>query len=71
MDRSNKQMGLTDDWRQVLSDATALARMKRDFKDRAEEILRLQQEIRRMERKVAEGKEKCAAAEAGRVWRRV
>ncbi len=33
-------MGLTDDWRQVLSDATALARMKRDLKDRAEEILR-------------------------------
>jgi len=64
-------MGLTDDWRQVLADATALARMKRDLKDRAEEILRLQQEIRRMERKVAEGKERCAAAEVGRVWRRV
>jgi len=64
-------MGLTDDWRQVLTDATALAKMKRDLKDRAEEILRLQQEIRRMERKVAQGKEKCAAAEAGRVWRRI
>jgi len=55
----------------VLTDATALAKMKRDLKDRAEEILRLQQEIRRMERKVAQGKERCAAAEAGRVWRRI
>lgn len=64
-------MGLTDDWRQVLTDVTALARMKRDLKDRAEEILRLQQEIRRMERRVARGKEKCAASEAGRVWRRI
>ena len=64
-------MGLTDDWRQVLTDVTALARMKRDLKDRAEEILRLQQEIRRMERRVAQGKEKCAAAEVGRVWRRI
>jgi uncharacterized protein involved in exopolysaccharide biosynthesis len=64
-------MGLTDDWRQVLTDATALAKMKRDLKDRAEEILRLQQEIRRMERKVAQSKEQYAAAKAHRVWRRI
>ena len=54
-------MGLTAAEREMLKSVQELALMRREMKDKAEEILRLQQQIRRMEKRVAASKERCAA----------
>lgn len=54
-------MGLTAAEREMLKSVQELALMRREMKDKAEEILRLQQQIRRMEKRVAANKERCAA----------
>ena len=54
-------MGLTAAERDMLKSVQELALMRHEMKHRAEEILRLQQQIRRMEKRVAASKERCAA----------
>ena len=54
-------MGLTDIEREMLRNVHELALMKEQMRQKAESIIRLQQEIRRMEKRVAASKERCAA----------
>lgn len=54
-------MGLTDIEREMLRNVHELAVMKEQMRQKAESIIRLQQEIRRMEKRVAASKERCAA----------
>ena len=54
-------MGLTAAERDMLKSVQELALMRREMKDRAEQILKLQQQIRRMEKRVAASKERCVA----------
>ena len=52
-------MGLTDIEREMLRNVHELAVMKEQMRQKAESIIRLQQEIRRMEKRVAFNKEQC------------
>ena len=52
-------MGLTDIEREMLRNVHELALMKEQMRQKAESIIRLQQEIRRMEKRVAFNKEQC------------
>jgi len=54
-------MGLTAAERDMLKSVQELALMRHQMKDRAEGLLKLQQQIRRMEKRVAASKERCAA----------
>jgi hypothetical protein len=52
-------MGLTEIEREMLRNVHELASMKEQMRQKAESIIRLQQEIRRMEKRVAFNKEQC------------
>ena len=52
-------MGLTDIEREMLRNVHELALMREQMRQKAESIIRLQQEIRRMEKRVACNKEQC------------